>query len=93
MAKRSSRLSKFPDIHILTVMKHVTLPIVIEHDKDGYVAWCPSLQGCYTQGETYEEARENIRDAIKLHIKERLSEHEELPSSDSFSLSSIEVTV
>jgi len=29
---------------------------------------CPTLQGCYSQGETYEEAVENIRDAIRLHV-------------------------
>ena len=46
--------------------------VVIERDEDGlYVASVPLLQGCYTQGETYEEALENIKDAIRLHIKAR----------------------
>ena len=40
---------------------------VVEKDDDGYFAFCPELQGCYTQGTTYEEALENLRDAIKLH--------------------------
>jgi predicted RNase H-like HicB family nuclease len=46
--------------------------VVAERDEDGlYVASVPFLQGCYTQGATYEEALENIKDAIKLHIEAR----------------------
>jgi len=46
--------------------------VVIEKDRDGYFAFTPELQGCYSQGDTYEEAKENIRDAIALHIEDRL---------------------
>jgi predicted RNase H-like HicB family nuclease len=46
--------------------------VVIEKDKDGYFAFAPELQGCYTQGDTYEEALENITDAIRLHVEDRL---------------------
>jgi len=42
-------------------MKNLTLPIVIEADKDGFFVSCPTLQGCYSQGDTYEEAVENIK--------------------------------
>jgi len=42
--------------------------VVIERDIDGYFAFCPELQGCYTQGDTYEEVLANIKDAIHLHI-------------------------
>ncbi|MDO8603798.1 MAG: type II toxin-antitoxin system HicB family antitoxin, partial [bacterium] len=41
-------------------MKQYDLPIVIEQDEDGYFAFCPALQGCYSQGKTYEEAISNI---------------------------------
>ncbi len=54
-------------------MKNLTLRIVIEADSDGYFVSCPSLQGCYSQGESYEEAIENIKDAIRLHIEDRLA--------------------
>lgn len=50
-------------------MKKHLMGIVIEKDSDGSFAYCPILQGCYTQGDTYEEALENIKDAIALHIK------------------------
>ena len=66
--------------------------IVIEKDKDGYFAYCPELQGCYTQGNTFEEVTSNIRDAIKLHVEDRLANNEVIPTSEIVSLSSIEVT-
>lgn len=68
------------------------LPVVIEHDADGYYAFCPELQGCYAQGETYEEVIENIRDAIQLHIEDRKADGEEISQPDSISLTSVEVT-
>ncbi len=73
-------------------MKNISLPIVIEADADGYYVSCPPLQGCYSQGDTYEEAVENIKDAIKLHIEDRLSEGEEIPQV-SVSLSTVEIAV
>jgi predicted RNase H-like HicB family nuclease len=67
--------------------------VVIEKDKDGYFAFTPELQGCYSQGDTYEEAIENIRDAIVLHVEDRLESGEEVPQSESVSLTSLEVAV
>jgi predicted RNase H-like HicB family nuclease len=47
------------------------LQVIIEIDEDGkYVAWCPALQGCYTQGDTFEEAMDNIRDVIAMCLEE-----------------------
>jgi len=74
-------------------MRHLTLPIVVETDSDGYFVSCPALQGCYSQGETYEEAVENIKDAIRLHIEDRLAVGEEVPQQVSVSLSTVEVVV
>jgi predicted RNase H-like HicB family nuclease len=73
-------------------MKNITLPIVIEADADGFYVSCPVLQGCYSQGVTYEEAVQNIRDAIKLHLEDRLADGEEIPQV-SVSLSTVEVAV
>jgi len=74
------------------VMKNITLPIVIEADADGFFVSCPPLQGCYSQGETYEEAVDNIKDAIRLHIEDRLAGGEEIPQV-SVSLSTVEIAV
>ncbi|MBI5306298.1 type II toxin-antitoxin system HicB family antitoxin [Candidatus Wolfebacteria bacterium] len=74
-------------------MKRYHFPIVIEQDKDGFFVFCPELQGCYSQGDTYEEAVKNIKDAIKLHIADRFAAREKLPSSTFISLSAVEVAV
>lgn len=67
--------------------------VVIEKDQDGYFAFCPELQGCYTQGESYEEVLENVRDAIRLHIEDRLACGESISQPESVSLTSVEVAV
>lgn len=54
-------------------MKRYRLSVVVEKDADGYFVLCPELQGCYSQGDTYEEALENIKDAIRLHIEDSQS--------------------
>lgn len=74
-------------------MQTFKVSIVVEKDKNGYYAYCPELQGCYSQGDTYEEAVENIRDAIKLHLEDRLAEGEEIPQSEITSIANIEVAV
>jgi antitoxin HicB len=54
--------------------------VIIEPDETGgYVVTCPSLQGCYSQGETIEEALGNIREAILLCIEDLEAEGEEIP--------------
>jgi len=74
-------------------MKNLTLPIVLESDTDGYFVSCPALQGCYSQGDTYEEAVVNIKHAIRLHLEDRLADGEEIPEPVSVSLSTVEIAV
>lgn len=38
--------------------------VLYPQETGGYTAICPELQGCISQGETYEEALENIKDVI-----------------------------
>ncbi|MBD0263763.1 MAG: type II toxin-antitoxin system HicB family antitoxin [Tolypothrix sp. Co-bin9] len=49
--------------------------IIIEKDEDGYYAYCPELPGCQSQGDSLEEVRENIKEAVELYL-ETLSEAE-----------------
>jgi predicted RNase H-like HicB family nuclease len=74
-------------------MQRLTLPVILESDEDGYFVCCPALQGCYSQGETYEEAMANIKDAMRLHLEDRLANGEEVPEPVSVSLSTVEITV
>ncbi len=74
-------------------MRAYRFSVVIERDTDGYFALCPELQGCYAQGDSYEEVLENIRDAIHLHIEDRIENSEEIPQAESISLTMMEVAV
>jgi len=49
------------------VMAH-KVSIVIEKDDFGYYAYCPELEGCQTQGDTFEEVMANIKEAIELYL-------------------------
>jgi predicted RNase H-like HicB family nuclease len=74
-------------------MKSYRFSVIIEKDKDGYYAFAPDLQGCYSQGDSFEEAIENVRDAIRLHIEDRVESGENIDVPDSVSLTSLEVAV
>ena len=46
------------------------IKIRLEKDEDGmWVATCPSLPGCISQGKSQEEALKNIKAGVKLHIR------------------------
>lgn len=53
--------------------------ILIPDETGGYVVEVPSLPGCYSQGETEEEALTNIREAIELHIESMIAAGEAVP--------------
>ncbi len=74
-------------------MKTYRFSIIIEKDKDGYFAFCPELQGCYSQGDTYEEALANIKDAVKLHLEDRKVSKEKMTKNKMVSLSTVEVSI
>ena len=74
-------------------MKTVMLEVVIERNSSGYFAYCPTLQGCYTQGDSYEETLRNIKDAIRLHLEDRKATRQPLPSPEAISVTTLELTV
>lgn len=74
-------------------MRPYRFSVVREKDDEGFFAWCPELQGCYTQGATDEDAVEALRDVIRLHVEDRLANHESIPQVESISLSSLKVAV
>jgi len=43
--------------------------IRLEETEEGFAVWVPGLPGCWSQGETEEEALENIKDAIKTYVE------------------------
>lgn len=55
-----------------TIKKSIgQFPVIVHEDTSGgYWVSCPTLEGCYSQGESIEEALENIREAITLCLEE-----------------------
>ena len=48
----------------------MTFKVVVKLGEDGYfVAHCPSLRSCWSQGKSREEALRNIREAIALYLE------------------------
>lgn len=62
-------------------MKHKVLEynVIFQKEKEGgYSVWAPSLPGCASQGETFEEALENIKEAIALYLEDKTDDKEEI---------------
>ena len=73
-------------------MRQYDPTVVIEKDEDGrFLAICPTLPGCYTEGETEAEARSLIEDAIRLHIEDRLEQGE--PIYQEVAVSQVKIAV
>lgn len=69
-------------------------PVIIEKDEHGfYVADCPDLQGCHSQGKTLEEAITNIRDVIELNLKILKEDKQDIPRLEPVSMTSLEVSL
>lgn len=61
-------------------MKITKYKVVIVPGEDGYfVAECPSIAGCVSQGKTKAEAVKNIKEAIELALECYGEDHKPLP--------------
>jgi predicted RNase H-like HicB family nuclease len=77
--------------------KEKTMPykvsIVIEKDDFGYYAYSPELEGCQTQGDTFEEVMANIKEAIELYLSTLSDEEIKASLSKEILTTSLEVRV
>jgi predicted RNase H-like HicB family nuclease len=55
--------------------------IIIEKAEHNYAAYVPDLPGCVTTGKTLDEVRQNIREAIALHLEGMLQDGEPIPQT------------
>ena len=71
------------------------LPVIVEKDEDGFfVVECPLLKGCYTQGETLDEALKNIREVMDMCLEEEEEDAiSEIASIQEFSFHTVAVEV
>jgi predicted RNase H-like HicB family nuclease len=58
--------------------------IVIEKEPEdeGYLAYSPSLPGCFSNGRTVEDAKRNMREAIAQHVTALLAHGEPVPQNE-----------
>ena len=72
------------------------LQVIIEQDEDGmYVADVPALAGCHTQGRTFEEALENIREVVAMCVEEMREDGQSIDTDfpEVIGIKTIEVSV
>ena len=75
-------------------MKPLDFKVVLEPDPNGgYVISCPTLPGCYSQGDTLDEAMDNIREAIQLCLEDMKAHNEPLPDPSKTLMGSVLVTL
>jgi antitoxin HicB len=76
-------------------MKIYDFNVLLEPDEEsgGYVVSCPSLPGCYSQGDTIEEALENIREAILLCLEDMVAQNEPITDASKTLITSVAVAV
>ena len=62
-------------------MKILDFKVFLDQDIEsgGYVVSCPSIPGCHSQGDTVEEALDNIKEAIELCLEDMREKGESLP--------------
>jgi predicted RNase H-like HicB family nuclease len=53
--------------------------IIIEKGDHNYGAYSPDLPGCVAVGDTVEEVEKNMHEAIKMHIRGMIEDHESIP--------------
>lgn len=56
--------------------------ILEKEEQGGYHAFCPLLKGCHSQGDTFEETIENIKEAIELYIESLRADNQPIPKED-----------
>ena len=75
-------------------MKPMDFKVMLEPDPEGgYVVTCPTLPGCYSQGDTIDEAMEHIREAIVLCVEDMKAHGEPLPDASKTLVGSVLVTI
>ncbi len=73
-----------------TVLKYEA--IFEEQEVGGFTVTVPALPGCISEGDTFEEAKANIADAMKLYLEDLHADGENIPQTNpSVFVGSIEV--
>jgi predicted RNase H-like HicB family nuclease len=63
-------------------MRAYTVILTPDQEEGGYTVTVPALPGCFTQGDTEEEALANAREAIRCHVEGLRIDGEPVPEAD-----------
>jgi predicted RNase H-like HicB family nuclease len=65
-------------------MKFYSFQIVIEKEPDdeGYLAYSPTVPGCFSNGKTIEDAKRNIREALEQHLSVLIEHAQTVPQHE-----------
>lgn len=65
-------------------MRYFSFEIVIEKESEdeGYLAYSPTLPGCFSNGQTIEQTKRNMREAIQQHLESLLAHDEPVPQNE-----------
>lgn len=64
----------------MTAKRNYSFRVMIEpDDPEGFHGFVPSLPGVHTAGDTIEETKKNLREAIQVHVEGLLKDGEEVP--------------
>lgn len=65
-------------------MRYLSFQVVIEKEPEdeGYLAYSPTLPGCFSSGLTIEEAKAGIREAIQLHVESLIERGQAVPQNE-----------
>lgn len=67
--------------------------VILEPEEDGgYAVWVPALPGCVSQGDTFEEALANIREAIQCYLESCRKHGEPIPDESTMPEWTVEVS-
>ena len=64
---------------IISSMKLYTFRIIIEPEKKGYYGFVPLLKGIHTNGNSIQEVKKNLKEAIKCHLQGLLRDKKSIP--------------
>jgi len=69
--------------------------ICSKQSNGSYFANCPEVKGCFTQGDTYEEACNNLKELVEITVKNEMSKEdiEEILQSETRIFSELEIAV
>ena len=66
-------------------MKYYTFRTIIEPDENGtYHGFVPALKGCHTFGDSIEETKANLKEALELYIESLEADNEPIPEETGF---------